>query len=63
MDTATLIRLVQQCKDIAFHEGGGSSSGDMSVAAALLIAALSGETTVQIKNAILRYEKPKENRS
>lgn len=57
MDTKTLAELVRNCKTIAWNEGGGSSSGDMSAVIPLLSAALKDVPAKDIQQAILSYGK------
>jgi hypothetical protein len=56
MDTETLVRLVKQCRAIAFHEGGAKTHGENDAMIPLLHAALRGENPEEIKKAILGYE-------
>ena len=56
MDTKELVKLVNKCREIAYREGGGINSGDLSAIIPLLGSALMDESPEDIKKAILGYE-------
>ncbi len=59
MDTNKLVELIRKCFSLAWNEGYGNMSGDMSLMIPLVGAALKDVPVEEVQKAILGYTTPR----